>query len=144
METDPSMLLASGKNRKRFDLARAAAKLSTFPKVQIGAAIIDKFGDIVSVGLNKQKSHPRQMQYDVHRPIDTQDIPHFLHAEMDALIKAKRTDLVDASIYVYRENRANGFAMCRPCKACSAALKDAGIKKIFYTTELGFAYEEFI
>ena len=143
MESDSSSL-QHGKNRKRFDLAKAAMYLSTFPKVKIGAAIIDRSGDVAAVGTNKQKSHTRQAKYDVHRNMDAEDVPHWTHAEMDALIKAKRQNLQDASIYVYRENKKNELAMCRPCKACMAALTDAGIKKIFYTTEYGLVFEEII
>ena len=31
--------------------------------------------------------------------------------------------------------------MARPCPACMAAIKDFGIKNIYYTTDDGMAYE---
>ena len=34
--------------------------------------------------------------------------------------------------------------MSRPCPSCLVAIKDMGIKHIYYTTDDGFAYEQII
>lgn len=34
--------------------------------------------------------------------------------------------------------------MCRPCNACLYAIKQAGIKTIYYTTKDGYVKEELI
>lgn len=51
-----------------------------------------------------------------------------LHAEVAAIINA-RTDVRGCSIMVARHNSGNS----KPCRACLAAIKAAGIKKLFYT-----------
>ena len=65
-----------------------------------------------------------------------------VHAEMKCLIDTKdlNIDWSKVSIFIYREH--NGKMLnCKPCKACSKALKDRGINNIYYTTEIGFNYE---
>lgn len=136
--------LLTARVQKRFALARAAANLSPFPRVKIGAVIIDKSGEVLAVGCNKQKSHPLQAAYNERRELDTPDIPHWIHAEIDALVKARHVNLSGGSIFVYRETRRGELAMSRPCGACMTALRDAGIRRIFYTTSHGFALEELI
>jgi deoxycytidylate deaminase len=32
--------------------------------------------------------------------------------------------------------------MARPCQSCMAAIKDLGIKEIYYTSDEGFVYEK--
>ena len=44
------------------------------------------------------------------------------------------------SIFVYRES-CGKTRMCRPCPSCMKALKDRGIKHIYYTSENGYNYE---
>lgn len=34
------------------------------------------------------------------------------------------------------------FGLARPCPACMAMIKNLGIKKIYYTTDDGFAFEQ--
>lgn len=33
--------------------------------------------------------------------------------------------------------------MARPCPACMSAIKELGIKNIYYTTDNGYAYEKY-
>ncbi len=44
-------------------------------------------------------------------------------------------------IYIYI-SYTNGLGMARPCPACMAAIKELGIKNIYYTTDNGYAYEK--
>ena len=65
-----------------------------------------------------------------------------VHAEMDALRHVDNPDdLVGSTIYVYREHHDGKFGMCRPCKACMAAIKKSGIKTIIYTSRDGICKE---
>jgi deoxycytidylate deaminase len=90
-------------------------------KFQLGAAIYDKKGRLISVGWNKPKTHPKYGSF----------IYKTIHAEGDALIKALKTrqSLKGAYIVVYRKrgNRA------KPCPCCEAMLREAGIEKVYYT-----------
>ena len=84
-------------------------------------AVIFKQGKILSTGFNKTErgfsGFPDYWQGS-------------LHAEIAAIINA-RTDVRGCSIMVVRHNAGNS----KPCNACLAAIKAAGIKKLFYTQE---------
>ena len=41
----------------------------------------------------------------------------------------------------YRKRKSAKYGMCRPCPSCMAAIKDLGIKHIYYTTDDGLVYE---
>lgn len=85
---------------------------------KLGAAIF-KQGKVISTGYNK-----------TNRGV-SREYGHWegsLHAELAAIIAA-RTDLKKASILVARST--GGLA--RPCPECMAAIKDAGIKWVYYT-----------
>ena len=85
-------------------------------------AVIFKHGKPIAKGYNKTK-----------RGL-SKDYGHWegsLHAEIAALINA-RTDVKGSSILVARST--GGLA--RPCNECMAALKEAGIKWVYYTDGL--------
>src|SRR5690606_8466725 len=109
-------------------------------KTKIGAVIVTG-NHIVASACNKEKSHTRQYRYD--RKTKYHGKRFNLHAEINALIASGRVDLSDAEIYIYREDLNGKVANCRPCVSCTQALKDAGIKHIYYTNNNGFAYEQF-
>lgn len=58
-----------------------------------------------------------------------------LHAEIAALINA-RSSVKGASIFVARKHER----LAKPCSACMAALKEAGIKTVWYTTNTGISF----
>ena len=128
--------MISKKQRKLFGLAQAASKLSDYARIKIGAVIV-KNGDVVSVGFNREKTHPIQKKYNVYRGFSNGP-KDFIHAEMAAIIKARHLDLRGASIYVSRKAVNGGMAICRPCPACMRAIIKHGIRKVFYTTSEGY------
>lgn len=86
-------------------------------------AVIYKHGKIVSTGYNK-----------TNRGVN-KHYGHWsgsLHAELSAIINA-RTDLTGASIVVARRYGR----LARPCTHCLAAIKEAGIKQVWFTDGLG-------
>ena len=94
-------------------------------KQKVGAVIFNK-KIIVSKGHNtKQKSikkfHPKFQRF-----------PFSVHAEVDAIINAKR-DLKGFSILVIRINKNNQFRLSKPCNDCMKYLNYVGIKKIYYS-----------
>lgn len=93
-------------------------------------AIIAYGSCVLSIGINKYRTHPRQdNQY-------TKQKATSIHAELDAIISCHNTK--GATIYVARSlfNGSNGLA--KPCKFCQDIIRTAGIKKIVYTTYDGF------
>jgi deoxycytidylate deaminase len=92
-----------------------------YGRFQLGAAIYDKKGRLISIGWNKQKTHPKYGSFIFNR----------IHAEGDALIKAlkKTRNLKGAYIVVYRRRGNNA----KPCHCCESMLRQAGIAKVYYT-----------
>ncbi len=59
----------------------------------------------------------------------------FLHAEIAALVRAKREV---HTLIIARILHGNGnIATSKPCPVCEAAIKAAGVKKVYYTNENG-------
>lgn len=58
--------------------------------------------------------------------------PYSVHAEMDAVIKA-RQDISGMSILVVRLDAKNSLTLAKPCQHCLTYLDYVGIKKIFYS-----------
>ena len=137
--------MGSKLNEKMFKVAKTVSDLSDFPRIQIGAVVARKH-TILAVGTNQVKSHPLQKKYNKERFEKEQDTcQHHIHAEMDALLKVKSVDdLSKASIYVFRRNGNGDLAMSRPCPACMTKIIEMGIKKVYYTTDAGYAFEQLI
>ena len=134
-----------------FKLAKNASKLSDYnrKKIHIGAILVYK-NKIIANGWNTQKTSPVQYKYnlyrqslDIDRFFSANDHPPCIHAEMKCLIDSKDMDVdwSKVSLFVYRES-GNKTRICRPCLSCEKALKDRGIKNIYYTSEKGYNYEK--
>ncbi len=105
-------------------------------KFFIGAVILDRKGNVVSVGNNSYtKTHPYQKK--LSQKIRVKDKEHqiYLHAEISALVKCniKPHTMIIARIGVDNEV----FRMAKPCPLCQEALKQSGIKNVFYTNDKG-------
>ena len=128
-----------------FNKAKESSKLSDFNKIHIGCIAVYK-NNIIAKGYNTNKTNPLQKLYNHYRKLEwvngVQPNPK-LHAEMMCILKIMHLD-IDFSkikIYVYRQDLNGNLAMCRPCKACMKAIKDLGIKNIYYTTNEGYIHE---
>jgi deoxycytidylate deaminase len=128
------------KRERRYVLVALDESLrSKFGRIQIGAALVDG-NYVVSRGFNQEVSHPLQRKYNDRSGRVAPD--HFLHAEIHALVRSKSYDLTGCEAYVARLDRRGRPAMCRPCPACLAALADAGLQTIIYTTPQGIRKEK--
>lgn len=45
-------------------------------------------------------------------------------------------------LYIYRIRKDRDFGMSKPCDSCMAAIKDLGIRQIYYTTDDGYVFEK--
>ena len=136
---------------KFFNLAKIASKFSDYNKknIHIGSVLVYK-NKVIANGFNTSKTNPIQYQYNKYRELNNNTNRTFnaddhlpcVHAEMQCLINTKDVDIdwSKVSIFVYRES-CNKTRMCRPCPSCIKALKDRGIKHIYYTSEKGYNYE---
>lgn len=106
-------------------LAQLVAMRSKDPKRQVGAVIVDNNHIVLSTGYN---GFPWGISDDVF-PWDTnpddiaQDKHTFVcHAELNAILNSKETNLQDTTIYV----------TLFPCVNCAKAIIQKGIKKVIY------------
>lgn len=129
-------------NLAYFAAAKAVSELSDHKHYKIGAVVVMNHRIISSASNSNSKTHPLQKKYNKYRFTDEGD--HKQHAELAALVPLIRDgmDLSNAAIYVYRVHKNGTLAMSRPCPSCMQLIKDVGIKRVFYTTENGYAYEK--
>jgi deoxycytidylate deaminase len=120
----------SNKQRKMLNLAAKVAETSELSQ-QHGAVIV-KSGRVISVGVNKWRN--KSFVTITHPHPSPHSLALSYHAEIDALNRAG-DGLNGAIIYIARINTDKAHRFSRPCKNCMRAIREAGIKKIVYTTE---------
>ena len=132
-----------------FKAAKRCAGQSSYngaSSAKIGAVAVFR-RTIIAQGHNQDKTHPLQQRYNIYRYNVNGDhyYPSKMHAEMELISKIRYLDInfSEVEIYVYRETKDGRKAMARPCAACTKALKDLGIKKVFYTTNDGYCEERY-
>lgn len=126
---------------KFFDKARKVAMVSDYPKIHVGCVAVYQ-GQIIGMGCNSNKTHPKQKFYNKFRQGSDDMLPK-LHAEINCInqIKGIGVNFSKVKLYIYRIGNDRDFRMARPCLSCMAAIKDLGIKDIYYTTNDGYSFE---
>lgn len=129
------------KDYKYFDIARQVANTSDYYKVHIGCLAVYK-GQVVSIGRNSNKTHPVQKSYNKYRDGSESMLPK-LHAEINCINQLKHFDInfSKVKLYIYRIRSDRPYGMARPCPSCMAAIRDLGIRDIYYTANDGFSHE---
>lgn len=120
---------------------------SDYTKHKLGAVIFYK-NKIVSEGCNQKKNNPLQRRYNIYRAPEDFDTDLYCgsHAEINALRNLPFNLDIDPSklsILVFRKTKDNNLAMARPCKSCERALKEFGIKNVYYTNTGRIVHEEY-
>lgn len=134
------MIRISKRKETLFKIAKNVAALSNF-KYRLGAVLYCKH-KIVSSGCNSDTdTDPIQSKLDYER--HGCECPGKLHAETSTLLPfiKRKVDLTGAELYVARITKTGDGAMARPCPSCMKLIKQCGIKKIYYTTNDGYAEE---
>jgi deoxycytidylate deaminase len=85
-------------------------------------SVIYKGHKIISVGYNKNKTHPKALEF--------YEFP-FIHSEFDALLRAK-CDVHGYTLVCARVNKYGELMNSKPCDACMAAMRAYGIKTIVF------------
>ena len=130
---------------KFFEAARQAALKSDF-KTRVGAVAIYG-GRIIASASSSEKTSTLQYIYNKYRDfsVNGSDCLPKLHAEVGLVTKLRKMQNVDmrrVDVYVYRVCKSKPFSMARPCAGCMRALRDSGIRSVYYTTEYnGYAHE---
>lgn len=117
-----------------FEIAISVAKDSPSKK-KVGAVLLNRNRIVMTATNLEDKSHPLQARFAERVGLNEKI---YLHAEIAALIKCKEEC---DTIVVARVNPQGKLRMAKPCPICSLALKEAGIFKVYYTTNDGFLYE---
>lgn len=129
---------------KFFNKAKQAAMISTYKKPHVGCVAVYQ-GQIIGIGCNCNKTHPTQQFYNRYR-IQSNELPPKLHAEISCINQIKNLNINFAKVkfYIYRTRKDQPFGMGRPCPSCMAAIKDLGVKEIYYTTDEGYCHEKIL
>ena len=134
-------MLRRSTDYKYFLKARQVATISDYYKTHIGCVAVYQ-GQVIGLGCNTNKTHPVQKFYNRYRePSDTM-LPK-LHAEISCInqIKHLNINFSKVKLYIYRIRKDQPYGMARPCPSCMAAIRDLGIRDIYYTTNEGYSYE---
>ena len=126
---------------KFFNRARQAANVSDYNKIHIGCIAVYQ-GNIIASGCNMNKTHPMQKFYNRYR-LESDSLLPKIHAEINCLLAMRYMDIdfQKVKLYIYRIRNDRLYGMARPCPSCMQAIKDIGIRNIYYTTDEGFAHE---
>ena len=125
-----------------FNKACQIADISDYNKIHIGCVAV-YHGQVIGLGCNTNKTHPAQKFYNKYRNSSEYMLPK-LHAEISCINQIKHLDInfSKVKLYIYRIRKDQPFGLARPCPSCMAAIKDLGIRDIYYTTNDGYAYEK--
>ena len=127
---------------KYFNKACHVATISDYKKTHVGCVAVYQ-GQVIGLGCNCNKTHPAQKFYNKYRKQSDSMLPK-LHAEISCLNQIKHLDInfSKVKLYIYRIRKDQPFGMARPCPSCMAAIRDLGVRNIFYTTNDGYAHEK--
>ena len=110
-------------NKFFMEVAKLAAKRSRDESTQVGACIVEN-NKIISTGYNGMPRTCDDCGLPTNREgkwLDTK-YPYVVHAELNAILNAPKTDLSNCKIYV----------TLYPCCECAKAILQSGIKEIYY------------
>lgn len=103
--------------------------MATKRKYSMTALAYDKRGRLVAIGKNSyHKTHPLQKSLALRAGKPNKI---FLHAEIDAIVKAKGRPIYKMVVLGYN---SNGKAVrSKPCSCCMIGINDYGIKHVEHT-----------
>jgi deoxycytidylate deaminase len=111
--------------------------INSSKKYWVIAASLDHHNNIISIGENSyQKTHPMQSRLSLKCGNRNRE---YLHAEIASLVKNRS---IVESIMVVRMTSTGLVRMARPCNICNLALREAGIKYIYFSGDDTFLHME--
>ena len=129
------------KNRG-YALARRASFNSDSAPHKLGAVAIYN-NRILAFGWNSQKTSSLQAKYNCERGFDGYSYPSSIHAEMMVVSKIRYLDIDFSQVKIFVWRGKHVPLLSKPCAACEKALRDLGIKKIFYTGNNSYIEESY-
>lgn len=112
------------RQRQSIDMACELASRSEVERFKHGCVIYKR--GVLGAGCNQEKTHPLAKETYTQR----------IHAELAAILSANGADLSGADMFVARMMRVKDapVGMSKPCPVCMKFIKNAGIRRVFYTT----------
>ena len=128
---------------KGYELAKAASLNSDFYKCHTGAVAV--YGNkVLAVGWNSEKLSPMQAKYNTRtRGFDGHKFRSTIHAEMMVVTKIKYLDIDFSQVRIFVWRGQDVPELSKPCKACERAMRDLGIRKVFYTGNNSYIFETY-
>ena len=133
--------MLSKSDYRYFKKAHQAALISDFEKTHVGCIAVYQ-GNIIAIGCNTHKTHPKQQYYNRFRTIRYGDSKYLPKIHCLNVIRNMDINFTKVKLYVYRTRRDQDFGLAKPCASCMAAIKDLGIRQIYYTTDDGYVFEK--
>ena len=119
-------------------LSKVAVTVPPVANARLASAIVYK-GDVVTIGVNRRKTHPFQAKYGKNSD------SIYLHSETQAILLALKTltlkELAKSTLYVCRMKYQDSskqnfvFGLSKPCIGCQRAIAEFGIRNVIYSTE---------
>lgn len=116
-----------------YDVLVRESRRADVVKSSYHAAAIVYRNQILSVGLNRRKTHPVMAKYQKNEK------RIFLHAEVDALIRFVNRYgmelLPDCSLYVLRTTKTGRVADSKPCSGCMSMIQAFRVGNVYWTSK---------
>ena len=126
-----------------FKIADEISKLSDHPQACLGCVLVDRHR-IISSGTNSYtKCDPLQREMDSARFGTAHNCRGPVHAETACLLPLIKqgADLSRSDLYIIRRHKNTTLALSRPCAGCMSLLRASGVRRVYYSTEEGYAFE---
>lgn len=117
---------------KGYELAKQASLKSDFSRCATGAVAI-YCNKVLALGWNSEKTSSLQARYNKARGFDGYAFKSSIHAEMMVINKIKYLDIDFSQIRLFVWRGREVPMISKPCAACEKAIRDLGIRKVFYT-----------
>lgn len=121
------------------DLAEATLARGTCLRRNFGAVIV-KNDEVIStgyVGAPRGRKNCCDLKYCTREKLNVPrgeryELCRSVHAEQNAIISAKRDDMIDSTLYLVGKNYSDGEYVqnARPCALCKRMIINAGIKEV--------------
>lgn len=123
-----------------YELAKQASSKSDFGKCHTGAVAIYN-NKVLAFGWNSNKTSSLQARYNKERGFDGYSFRSSIHAEMMVVNKIKYLDIDFSQIRVFVWRGQEKPMLSKPCAACEKAIRDLGIRRVFYTGNSSYIEE---
>lgn len=117
---------------KGYELARQASLKSDFRRCATGAVAI-YCNKVLAFGWNSEKTSSIQARYNKERGFDGYAYKSSIHAEMMVINKIKYLDIDFSQVRLFVWRGKDVPMTSKPCAACEKAIRDLGIRRVFYT-----------